>query len=291
MSFLLKLGFVGVAAATLVGADYYVQSQAAGVSPLKFGVAGYQVAVEERLEAVLNKPSANQVDLTSYLPAPWDGWAVDDWSPRRAKALATERQRLKDLGEFVDPTDEAIEAAFPEAWHSDPIGSKRGNTLIFTRGDELIEVTIKRNAKAQSRTKGASRQVNREGYEHVAFGNIHGVKFVESIAWSKGIRVGAGSNSFRSISGHVDGNVLVAVSAVASSSSIKKLLGKINFRQIEVTLRAERAQNGERVASKLPQVAEPTWENRTRVKRVQVNPKPHDREKPGFFMQIYAAIF
>lgn len=275
------LAFSLTAGAVLVGVDYYVQAQAAGVDISRFGFTGYKQSVSARLGDVEFSPGEAEPELVSFLPEPTGTWTRAPWSRQRGKEIVEEVIRLKELGKPKDPLRRAAEKEYGRMWTYNPMGDKRRNTLVYHRDDEIIEVTIKRKENASGLVAAVAEQVDNVGYAKEPFGRIRGVEYIESRAWSEGVQIGAGTRSFRTLSGHIGDEVLIAVRADARQQSIKKILATIDYDGIKTVLSGDHADIGNQRVSSLPQVTSSTAEMKTTVKRIRIEKAAPPREEPG----------
>jgi len=280
------LAFSLTAGATLVGVDYYVQAQAAGSDISSFGIAGYKQSVSARLGDVEFGSSKTEPKLVSFLPEPTGAWTRAPWSRQRGKEIEEEIIRLQELGEPADPLREAAEKEYAGMWTYNPLGDKRRNTLLYHRDDEVIEVTIKHKENASGMVAAVAEQVANAGHRREPFGRIRGVEYIESHGWAEGTEMGIGESGFRSISGHIGDEVLIAVRATAKQQSIKKILASIDYDGVKSVLTEHYSDIGNRRASSLPQVTSSSAEMNTTVKRIRLTPEARAREEPGAWDKV-----
>lgn len=275
------LAFSLTAGAVLVGVDYYVQAQAAGVDISRFGFTGYEQSVRARIGTMQLGAGTEEAELVSFLPEPKGAWTRAPWSKQRGKQIVEEIVRLQELGDPKDPVRRAAEKQYARMWTYNPLGDKRRHTLVYHRDDEVIEVTIKRKENASGLVTAVAEQVANEGHRNVPFGRFRGVEYIESHGWAEGTESGIGTSSFRSISGHIGDEVVIALRADAKQQSIRWILASIDYDGVKSVLSEQYSEIGNRRASSLPQVTSPSSKTNTTIKRIRVKPAAAAREEPG----------
>ncbi|MEQ9258582.1 MAG: hypothetical protein RIG84_05750 [Roseovarius sp.] len=170
-------GFVGVAAALVIGADYVVQSKANGANPGEYALASYVGNYSERIEstvAMFDRMKRQTEEARVHLPEAPEGWERRDWDATNAEADAIlARLHLVEQMAFKDALKTAKRIARTDAWE-------------YVQGGQSVRLAARFTGHSSEDKRITAMGVplsgayfGREGATYTPFAVVRGVPFFE----------------------------------------------------------------------------------------------------------------